>query len=57
MPKTRWKIGSGGRDRSYDNLINRERVAIVVAVDCPRQGRVTTAFVPDANQPSTMTGR
>ena len=51
-----WRVGTT-IGRAFLAEVDGKTLAIIVAADGPRQGRVITVFVPDANQPSIMTGR
>jgi hypothetical protein len=51
-----WRIGNTNA-RAFLGEIDNTRVAVIVATDGPKQGKVLTAIVPDANQLQIMMSR
>ncbi|MDV7341750.1 filamentous hemagglutinin N-terminal domain-containing protein [Terasakiella sp. A23] len=51
-----WRIGTTN-GRAFLGDVNGETIAIIVAKDGPRQGKVVASFIPDANQLEIMLKR
>lgn len=51
-----WRV-KGTSGRAFLGKSNGKNVVIVVATDGPKQGKVITSFIPDANQLSIIRNR
>ncbi len=51
-----WRVGATN-GRAFLGSSNGKNVVVVVATDGPKQGKVITSFVPDANQLSIINSR
>jgi hypothetical protein len=51
-----WQVG-GTQGRAYLGMVDGQNIVVVVALDGPFQGKVITAFIPDANQLAILNSR